>query len=84
MEDSNNFEEFKQKLLGQYGILVGESRGRINYLPSDRTKPIRGRTLGTDFEREAIEKFFSTKLESAKITPITKPTAPTIVNYSLI
>ena len=84
MEDSRNFEEFKQKLLGQYGILVGESRGRINYLPSDREKPIRGRTLGTDFEKEAIEKFFSTKRESAKITPITKPTEPAIVNYSLI
>ena len=84
MEDTRNFEEFKQKLLGQYGILVGESRGRINYLPSDRTKPIRGRTLGTDFEKEAIEKFFSTKRASAKITPITKPTQPTIVNYSLI
>lgn len=81
MQDSNNFEEFKQKLLGQYGILVGESRGRINYLPSDRTKPIRGRMLGTDFEKEAIEKFFNTKRESVKIT---KSSELTIVNYSLI
>ena len=84
MQDSRNFEEFKQKLLGQYGILVGESRGRINYLPSDREKPIRGRTLGTDFEKEALEKFFSTKRETAKITPIKKPTESAIVNYSLI
>lgn len=61
MEDSHDFEEFREKLLGQYGILVDESRGRINYLPPDRTKPIRGRTLGTDFEKEYIEEYFRHK-----------------------
>ena len=61
MEDSQNFEDFKHKLLGKYGILVGESRGRINYLPSDKERPVRGRTLGSDFEKEAIEEYFRSK-----------------------
>lgn len=61
LEDSQNFDDFKQKLLGKYGILVGESRGRINYLPSDKERPVRGRTLGSDFEKEAIEEYFRSK-----------------------
>ena len=87
MEDSRNFDEFKQKLLGQYGILVGESRGRINYLPAERNKPIRGRTLGTDFEKESIEAYFREKAEKAremKVMPITKPTISNMSSYSLI
>lgn len=67
LTDSNSFEDFKQKLLGQYGILVGESRDRINYLPADRSKPIRGRMLGADFEKKAIESYFRTK--QAKVIP---------------
>ncbi len=87
MTDSQNFEAFKHKLLGQYGILVGESRGRINYLPSDRTKPIRGRMLGADFEKEAIEKFFRLRGESFQkedSIPTAKAPEPEIVRYSLI
>lgn len=61
LEDSQNIDDFKQKLLGKYGILVGESRGRINYLPSDKERPIRGRTLGSDFEKEAIEEYLRSK-----------------------
>lgn len=87
MEDSQNFEDFKQKLLGQYGILVGESRGRINYLPSDRTKPIRGRMLGADFEKESIEEFFRLRGDSRPIEKVVhsvKEPATASVNYSLI
>ena len=86
MADSQNFDDFKQKLLGQYGILVGESRGRINYLPSDREKPIRGRMLGADFEKEAIEKFFRTRGESVQRgdTPNIQEPTPSTVRCSLI
>lgn len=87
MADSQDFEDFKQKLLGQYGILVGESRGRINYLPSDRTKPIRGRMLGADFEKEAIENFFRLRGESfhkEDVVPTAKAPEPEVVRYSLI
>ena len=79
MEDSSSFEEFKDRLLGQYGILVGESRGRINYLPSDRTKPVRGRTLGTDFEKEYIEEYFRSKGET--VTKDISVKEPVTVSY---
>ena len=59
MKDSHSFDEFVQKLLANYGIVIQESRGQISYHLSDRTKPIRGKTLGTDFERTAILRFFS-------------------------
>lgn len=68
LEDSENYDDFCQKLLGSYGILVGESRGRINYLPSNRTKPIRGRTLGADFEKESIEDHLRNK--RTRVTPV--------------
>lgn len=84
MEDSSSFEEFKDKLLGQYGILVGESRGRINYLPSDRTKPIRGRTLGTDFEKEYIEEYFRSKGETVTKASSIKAPVTSTEEYSLI
>ncbi len=86
LEDSQNFDDFKQKLLGQYGILVGESRGRINYLPSDRSKPIRGRMLGADFEKESIENFFRLRGDSVQkgVTPNIQEPTPSTVRYSLI
>ena len=58
MMDSHDYEEFRRKLLEQYGIEVGESRGRISYLVPDRSKPIRGSKLGTDFEKDFIENYF--------------------------
>ena len=86
MADSRDFNDFKQKLLGQYGILVGESRGRINYLPSNRNKPIRGRMLGADFEKEAIEKQFRLQGDSVQKgeTSHAKEPTPSTVRYSLI
>ncbi|MBO4636101.1 MAG: relaxase/mobilization nuclease domain-containing protein [Clostridiales bacterium] len=87
LEDSRSFDDFKQKLLGQYGILVGESRGRINYLPSNRTKPIRGRMLGADFEKEAIEAFFRLRRESLRkeeTSHESKAPSTAPVRYSLI
>lgn len=58
LEDSHSFEEFQKKLFEQYGISVHESRGQISFLLPDRAKPIRGKSLGTDFEKPAIEKAF--------------------------
>ena len=93
LEDSQNFNDFKQKLLGQYGILVGESRGKINYLPSDRTKPIRGRMLGADFEKESLDEYFRQKnqklhyvdiVKRAKDTEIAKSSVPEVMHMSLI
>ncbi len=57
MMQAHSIEEFKDLLLQQYGIVVKESRGRYSYLHPDRTKPITGRMLGTDFEKEFIERY---------------------------
>lgn len=54
--DSHSYDEFQKKLFEQYGISVHESRGQISFLLPDRNKPIRGRALGTDYEKAAIEK----------------------------
>lgn len=66
MKDSNSLVEFSRKLLEQYGIEVHESRGRLSYLPPDRTKPIRARMLGTDFEKEFLEQYFSSPIRSTQ------------------
>ena len=84
MEDSSSFEEFKDRLLGRYGILVGESRGRINYLLPERTKPVRGRTLGTDFEKEYIEEYFRSKGETVSKAVSVKEQAASSSELSLI
>ena len=87
LADSKDFEDFKQRLLGQYGILVGESRGRINYLPSHRSKPIRGRMLGADFEKEAIESHFHTmhaKVIPAESVSLAKASTTEVTRITLI
>ena len=87
LEDSQNFDDFKQKLLGKYGILVGESRGRINYLPSDKERPVRGRTLGADFEKEAIEEYFRSKHKKilySEIVAMKKIPEPEVTHMTLI
>lgn len=93
LEDSQNFDDFKQKLLGQYGILVGESRGRINYLPSDKERPVRGRTLGADFEKESLEEYFRQKnqklhyvdkINRAKVTEIARSSIPIVTHMCLV
>lgn len=54
LKDSASINEFESKLFEQYGISVQESRGKISYLVPDKSKPTRGRILGTDFEKEHI------------------------------
>lgn len=50
---SSNEEEFK-KMLAEEGIEVTESRGRWGYKTASLYKPIRGRQLGTAYEKEYI------------------------------
>lgn len=54
ISDSNSFSDFTKKLLSRYGIAVHESRGRISFQSPDRNRPIRGRQLGSNFEKEYI------------------------------
>ena len=52
---SSSLEEFRQLLKEKYGIAVKEQRGVFSYLHPDRNKYIRGRSLGTDYEKEHIQ-----------------------------
>lgn len=61
LDDSNSMEEFQKKLFENYGIAVHESRGRISYKLPDKDRPIRGRQLGTNFEKEYIQDFLLKK-----------------------
>ena len=49
-----SFEDFSDRLMQQYGITVKESRGRLSYLPSGRTKFIRAKHLGDKFDKAAV------------------------------
>ena len=51
---ATSYEDFSDKLLQQYGIAVKESRGRLSYLPSGRTKFIRAKHLGDKFDKAAV------------------------------
>lgn len=65
---SKSEDDFKQFLEENYQITVKESRGRWSYLPSGRKKPIRGRMLGDDYEKEAVLKAIATAKEKQKET----------------
>ena len=51
---ATSFEDFSDKLMQQYGIAVKESRGRLSYLPSGRTKFIRAKHLGDKFDKAEV------------------------------
>lgn len=73
MTDSSSIEEFQNKLFEKYGVVVHESRGRISYQLPDRKKPVRGRSLGTDFEKNFIETFIINRSRSYKSAPAPIP-----------
>ena len=51
---ATSFEDFSDRLLQQYGIMVKESRGRLSYLPAGRTKFIRAHSIGDKFDKAAV------------------------------
>ena len=60
LETAANYDEFAE-LLSRQGVTVKQSRGRLSYLTSDRTKPITARRLGDDFDLTAINAVFEQK-----------------------
>ena len=60
LEVATNFDEFAEILLRE-GVTVKQSRGRLSYLTSDRSKPITARRLGDDFDFAAINAAFEQK-----------------------
>ena len=51
---ATSFENFSDRLMQQYGITVKESRGQLSYLPAGRTKFIRAKHLGDNYDKEAV------------------------------
>ena len=51
---ATSFEDFSNKLMQQYGIAVKESRGRLSYLPAGKTKFIRAKHLGDNYDKEIV------------------------------
>ena len=60
LSSANDFDEFSALLLRE-GVTVKQSRGRLSYLPSDRSKTITARRLGDDFDLAAINAVFEQK-----------------------
>ena len=54
LNNATSFEDFSDRLLQQYSITVKESRGRLSYLPADRTKFIRAKHLGDKFDKAEV------------------------------
>ena len=54
LHHATSFEDFSDKLMQQYGITVKESRGCLSYLPAGRTKFIRAKHLGDNYDRDAV------------------------------
>ena len=50
--------DFSAVLMDKYNVTLKISRGRFSYLHPERTKPIRGRMLGTDYEEAALREQF--------------------------
>lgn len=69
LTDSTTFEEFVKKLFEQYGISVHESRGAISFIIPEQEKPIRGKQLGTDFEKKHIEEVLAENAKSHQAGP---------------
>lgn len=55
----HSLDSFIEILSADHGIVVTESRGRFSYMHPDRNKPVSGRRLGTDYEKDYIEQFIA-------------------------
>ena len=60
LSSAKDFDEFSALLLRE-GVTVKQSRGRLSYLTSDRSKPITARRLGDSFDLTAISDVFEQK-----------------------
>ena len=72
---AKNDDGFASLLMQNYGIRLTVSRGKFGYLHPDRTKPIRGRQLGTDYEETSLRQVFSENQKTEAKTPKQKDTS---------
>lgn len=60
---ASNLEEFQQILSEQFNIILKISRGRFSYIHPERAKPITGRSLGTQYERDHLLNQFTENMK---------------------
>ena len=80
LETATTFDEFSEMLLRQ-GIAVKESRRRLSYLTSDRTKPITARKLGDDFDKATVSAFLVRNAKRVRAKSATAHSAPTMEEF---
>lgn len=76
LTSATSFEDFAALLLRE-GVTVKESRGRLSYLTTDRTKPITARRLGDAFDRAAVLSTLEKNAARAKEQATALPKQPT-------
>lgn len=80
LSDAVSFEDFAEKLLRR-GITVKESRGRLSYLTTDRTKAITARKLGDDFDKTAVFAAFVRNAKQVRTKTPLVHSAPTMQDF---
>ena len=66
-----SLEEFQKLLFEKYEVILKINRGRFSYFHPERTKPITGRNLGTNYEKDYIVKMLERNaLQSEKDKPL--------------
>ena len=71
LNKSTTFEEFSALLMQEHGVAVKESRGRLSYCPSGRTKFITAKKLSKKLEKEQVLTALS---QNIKLTSTIQPT----------
>lgn len=51
---ANNYLAFKENLKEKYGIVVNDAKKHIAFTHPDNSRVVRGKTLGSDYERDGI------------------------------
>lgn len=81
--DSQSMDDFQKKLFEKYGMEVHENRGSISHLTPDCQKPIQGRSLGTDFEKNFIQRFIVNQQNSYRKPSIKRPNLTVLAQKSI-
>lgn len=71
-------EQFKQLLESRFHITVSDKRGVWSYLPADRNKPIRDRSLGRSYLKDEIIKRIGEPAKEPTVIPPEFATLPKI------
>ena len=69
IDEADSFDDLAQRLKEKHGIQVKVSRGACSFVHPERERPIRGKSLGRNYEREVIENRIYGREISQQIRP---------------